>query len=44
MHLSGIKDLQILDVTHTFVTDFGAENLRKLLPRAKIVFDTPLFR
>jgi hypothetical protein len=38
-HLTGISDLRILDVTDTFVTDFGVQNLKESLPGAKVLFN-----
>jgi hypothetical protein len=40
VHLSGMKRLELLDAAFTQVTDFGAQELRRAVPRAKVVFSS----
>jgi hypothetical protein len=40
VHLSGMKRLELLDAAFTQVTVFGAQELRRAVPRAKVVFSS----
>jgi hypothetical protein len=36
VHLKGLTKLQLLDITHTHVTDGGVKTLQQALPKCKI--------